>query len=247
MTRAIPTYLMCAALAAFAQAQRAPLSEKGTPNPVSVNGVLAQLDQRVAEVDFENAPLEQVIDWISSLTSMNVVVNWQTLEYAGVERDKPVTLAVRNIPLSQLIWLLLEEAGGPDLNLAYQARDNLLIISTEEEFGRAMIVRVYDVADLTVRVPKFREAPHVSLEQAGNGRSAMSSSGSGSGEPEEDGGDSGDPDAQQLADLVVNAIDPDSWSGNGGAGTVQVYRDMLIVRNNAFVHQAIGGRIKSNR
>lgn len=230
-------------LAANAIGQSPRTATTAAPSLVSAPTVLAQLDARIADVSFQDAPLDQIFGWLAELTPMSVTPRWRTLEYAGVERDQPITLEAHNLRLSQLLWLILEEAGGPDLNLAYQASDNLLIISTEEDLKRTMLVKVYDAADLAVRVPDFRDAPHISLDQSSAGPFSGAQA---SGREGYDPGEKGAGDAQQIADVIVETIEPDSWSSNGGSGAIRVFRDLLIVRNSVFVHQEIGGLIQTD-
>ncbi len=225
-----------------------------------VPATLKYLNERIPEVDFEEAELDQVMDWIGTLTDMNVVVRWQILEDAGIERDKPITMQVRNLRLSQVLWMIMDEAGGPDLKLAYRASGELLIISTAEDLGREMVIRVYDVSDLLVRAPHFRGAPHMDLQNtqnvgaggSGGGQSIFGGSGGGgSGRDDDDDdrrGERGEDNAdiQELINLIIQTVEPDSWAENGGLGTIQAFRNLLVVRNNILVHQALGGYVEEN-
>jgi len=217
---------------------------------------LKYLNERIPEVAFEQAALVDVMDWIASLTPMNVVVRWQILEDAGIEQDKPISMQVRNLRLSQVLWMMMDEAGGPDLNLAYRASGEILIISTAEDLGREMVIRVYDVSDLLVRAPRFYGAPHMDLQNTqntgvggtgGGGQNIFGGSGSGGSrddERDQRGGEGDDADIQELIELIVQTVEPDSWADNGGLGTIQAFRNLLVVRNNILVHQALGGYIE---
>jgi hypothetical protein len=228
--------------------------DSGAPARSRVPSTLKYLNERLDMVTFEEAPLDQVMDWLSTLTPMNVVVRWQVLEDAGIDRDKPITMDVRNMRLSQVLYLLLKEAGGPDLNLAYRASGELLIISTEEDLGQEMVVRVYDVSDLLVRAPRFRSAPQLDLaqQQGGQGGSGSQnifggSQGGGSTDDDDEGTRGGrdeDSDIEELIDLIIQTVEPDSWVDNGGVGTVSAFRNLLVVRNNILVHQALGGYVE---
>ena len=33
---------------------------------------------------------------------------------------------------------------------------------------------------------------------------------------------------------------------NGGTGTIQAFRNLLVVRNNLLVHQSLGGYVEEN-
>lgn len=215
---------------------------------------LVQLNKKIPEVSFQELPLDQVIDWVQSYTGMNVVVRWQTLTDAGIEKDKPITVNVRNLRLSQVLWMIMQEAGGTDLKLAYRASGNLLILSTEEDLGKEMLTKVYEVSDLLIRPPYFDNAPQIDLTQqqqqggqGGGGQSIFSGSGGGGNQEEEGGGTDAREgqagDMAQLITLITQVVQPDSWEINGGVGTITAWRNMIVVRNNILVHQQIGGPI----
>lgn len=46
---------------------------------------------------------------------------------------------------------------------------------------------------------------------------------------------------EELIGVITTTIEPDSWDVNGGTGSIQPFRDQLIVRASPFVHQMIGG------
>ncbi len=45
----------------------------------------------------------------------------------------------------------------------------------------------------------------------------------------------------KLVELIKNTIEPDSWDDAGGKGTIRIWRQSLVVRNNIEVHEKIGG------
>jgi len=220
------------------------------PTTTKIPTTLKFLNERVEEVTFEDAPLDQVMEWIADLTPMNVVTRWQILEDAGVERDKPISMHVRNLRLSQVLWMIMDEAGGSDLKLAYRASGELLIISTSEDLGKEMLLRVYDVSDLLVEAQDFYGAPNIDLSQV----SQNSGSGGGSNNLFDDSGNDEDENNRnddednasinELITLIVQTVEPDSWADNGGLGTIQAFRNLLVVRNNILVHQALGGYVE---
>ncbi len=222
-----------------------------------IPSTLRYLNDRIDEVAFEEAPLDQVMDWLGTTTPMQINLRWQVLEDAGIERDKPITMNFSGLRFSQVLWLILKEAGGPDLNLAYRASGRVLTISTEEDLGKEMVVRVYDVSDLLVRAPRFRNAPQLDLAQAGGqggqggggGQNIFGGAGGGSSQDDDDsrgGRDSDNDDINELIELIVQTVEPDSWTDNGGLGTIQSFRNLLVVRNNILVHQALGGYVEES-
>lgn len=221
-------------------------------------GTLTLLNQRIPEVSFEDLPLDQVIEWLQGYTGMNVNVRWQTLIDQGVARDKPITLKVKGLRLSQVLWMIMNEAGGADIKLAYRATGKLLILSTEEDLGKEMLVRVYEVADLLTRVPDFRNAPQIDVQnsqssggggQGGGGQSVFGGGSQGGGQDEEENQNQQqqpgqvDPEMTILLQLIQQTIQPDTWTANGGTGTIQAWRTQIVVRNNIRVHQELGGPV----
>ena len=169
------------------------------------------LQRRVEEASFEEAPLDVVFDWVQGMTEANVIVRWQVLEDSGVARDKPISLSVRNLKLHQMLWMILQEAGGRDVDLAYEVLgDDLIVISTASDLEREMVVRIYDVhALLTSQDPPADGQAHA-----------------GSGE-------------ERLESLIVTTVEPDSWAANGGSGTHCYFNAMLVIQQSRSVHRQV--------
>ncbi len=239
------------AAATYGQTGRAERSPDGSP--------LELLDRRVAEVVFVDAPLEQVMEWLSDFTGINVTVRWEVLEDSGLERDTPISVKARNLKLSQVLWMIMNQAGGSELKLAYRAERGLITFSLHEDFEREMIVKVYDVSDLLLRVPAFRNAPKLNVAEALN--AATQAGGSQSGAAGIFGGDereradqadgrSGDSEMRELIRLIRSTIEPDTWRGSGsggGLGTMIPLRRQIVIRNTLHVHQLLGGYSSAER
>ena len=214
---------------------------------------LKLLEQRIPDVSLQEAPLDQVMTWVAQNMNINVVVRWQNLEAFGIDRDKPITIQVKNLRLSQVLWLIMNEAGGADLKLAYRASGDLLIMSTAEDLGQEMVVKAYDVSDLLVRVPNFA-GPQIDLSQAGQrqgqggggGQSLFTNDQNDEDRDQDRQGEGIGQEMQRLVDLITQTIEPDSWSVNGGLGTINAFRNMLVIRNSIFVHQRLGGYLEED-
>ena len=250
MRKPVLTTLIAVSVASVAIAQTA-----GT-EPQPPMSALELLDKRVPEVSFEETPFEQVVEWLREHTGVNVTVHWQVMQDAGLERDTPISLKARNIRLSQVLWMIVNQAAGSELEMAYRVSDDLITLSLREDFEREMIAKVYDVSDLLLRIPRFRNAARL------NAAEALNNTGSGDGqsrtaalfradeaEPSEtgDGRTSLDRDIRELIRVIQRAIEPTSWQGQGGGGTVTGLRRQLIVRNTPHVHQLLGGYLREDR
>ncbi len=220
---------------------------------------LKVLNQRLPEVAFRETPFEQVMDFITDLTKLNLVVRWQNIVDAGVPKDKPVSLQAKNLRLSQVLWLVMSEAGGSDVKLAYRASGNLLVLSTEEDLNKEMVTKVYDVSDLLVRIRNSsREGAFDLTQNMNNVGSQGGGGGTGlfgnSNQQNQYGNDNRDqygagaaqtPEMQQLVELIQQTVEPDTWTVNGGLGTVHSFRGgLLVIRNTLLVHQRLGGYVR---
>lgn len=252
-------FLFGAAFATAQQPQQSPRANDAKLPAASKNPfTLPQLESRIGEISLSEVPFEQVMEYIADTAKMNVVVRWEAVTAAGVSRDKPITLKVKNIKLSQVLWMVMNEAGGNDVKLAYRASGNLLILSTADDLGKEMIVKVYDVADIIQRVQNF-SGPNVDLSQAsqqsgtggGGGGQSIFQGGQSGGNNNDNGNNQNQqggtvaPELQQLISLITSTVEPDSWEVNGGGhGTVTGFKNSLVVRNTILVHQKLGGPIR---
>jgi hypothetical protein len=235
--------------AAVAQSAVRPESRSRTPSTLRI------MNQRIPEVRFVEQPFEQVVEWLADFTEINIVVRWQQLADMGIQRDRPISMQVRNLRLSQVLWLLLNETGGSDVTLAYRASGNLLVISTEEDLGRELITRVYDVSDLLARVP---QAPRPDFQTTeGLNQQAAGATGGGGGSGQSIFGQQQQQQRQQddelqvemdrLVELITNVVEPETWEVNGGGrGQIEPFKNLLIVTNTVLVHQRLGGYIDAN-
>ncbi len=206
---------------------------------------LELLHQRLPEVTVRDLPFTQVMDFIADLTRLNIVVRWQTIEDAGIPRDKPLSIHVKNLRLAQVLWLVMNEAGGTDVKLAYRASGTLLVLSTAEDLDREMVTKVYDVSDLLARVRSADRTPAIKPPQGAPDDSNTifdePRTRSYPPEPSEVGSTGQTPEMRDLIALIRDTIEPDSWNEHGGLGTIHSYRGLLVIRNTLLVHQRIGG------
>ncbi len=246
-------------MAAAVLAQPAPPAST-TPRAQNTNTV-SILNQRVPEITFEDLSLEQVMSWLADFTHMNVNVRWQILADAGVDRDKPISIHARNLRLSQVLWLIMSEAAGTELKLAYRASGNLLVLSTAEDLDKEMVTKIYDVADLIINLPRATRQGAFNVTQ-GLGQSGQGGSGGGGGGGGAGGGMFGQGQGQQqqqqgrgdttggttqqieqLVELIRQTVEPDTWRENGGAGSITAFQKSIVVRNTLLVHQRLGGYV----
>jgi hypothetical protein len=100
---------------------------------------------RRARVEFMEMPLKDVLSYFADTYDIQVYVSRRALENEAIPTDAPVTLTLKDVRLETALELALDQVSP---SLAYQERDNVLIISTLAELEGATEVRVYNCRDL---------------------------------------------------------------------------------------------------
>jgi hypothetical protein len=80
----------------------------------------AFLDKRLAQVELPLRPLSDAIDYLRDVTGAQILVKWQVLSAAGIDKNTEVTFAAHNISLSSVLYFILDQAG--DGKLGYTAK-----------------------------------------------------------------------------------------------------------------------------
>jgi general secretion pathway protein D len=229
------------------------------------NAATSEVNRRVQQslsqdinVDFEANKLETSIDFIRQSTNVNTVINWTAMTNVGVEPDLPITLKISNVPASQALTLVLQQASANnELDpVSYAVKDGILEISTLRDLKRrTAFLRSYDIRDLLVQVPNFDGAPDFDLGSALSSSGTVGgSSGSGGGGNEvdlfgdsnNDDDDEEDEDARlervtEILELIRTQTGTQSdWVEYGGdVSSVRELNGLLLVRTTPGTHDEI--------
>jgi hypothetical protein len=218
------------------------------------------LGKIVPEVSFEETPFESVVKLLAQQNEVNVHVNWNALEVAGVDRQVEVSIKLRNVRLEKALKLILEDVGGGNVKLGYMLDEDVLRISTQEDLDTWTVVRVYDcrlllerplteaqqellqsmVADSIgtrgrVLPPTSQPTVHQSLpsERAFQGLN-----------PEERKAAKvieamRKRNAEDLVELIRNTVSVDCWRDNGGSASISEYDGLIVINSTLTVHQQV--------
>ncbi len=185
--------------------------------------VLRLLETRF-DPSFEDVPLEQVLASVRDSLKINVLVHWDILAEHGVDRTRPVSMSLRQVSYEQFLELLFETL--PDVELGFEIRDGVLVISTEERLNRTMLTEVYDVRDILTMATQWQRMRIARPPALTQNAEPFGDEGGTREEPQE-------PELAEdaLIDLVTRSVSPDSWDVNGGRGGISAYAGTLVVRN----------------
>lgn len=218
--------------------------------------VRQRLKKAAPELRFDAVEFEQVIEQLRAMTGLNFVVNWSALEFAGVEKDREVSMILKDVPFEKALQLVLDDVGGGEVQLAYEIDDGVIQVSSKDDLSRKTVTRVYNVQDLLISVPTFR-GRQINLDQvgqnsqegglgggryiggAGGGGGQSNNIFGGGGQQNDDelrGGTDEDP-LQPIIELIQQTIDPDSWRDSGGSvGSIQSLNQQIIVTQTSTAH-----------
>jgi general secretion pathway protein D len=102
-------------------------------------------------LQFTNAPLSKVMDYLAKLAEVNLYLDPQGLAEEGVTTDTPVTIDLRHeIMLKSALHLILEP-----LHLSYVIKDEVLKVTSEQMRDGQVYTVTYNVAHLVIPIPNF--------------------------------------------------------------------------------------------
>jgi len=187
-------------------------------------------------------PLSEAIDVLKNSVDppLRIFVNWRDLyDNADIDQTTPINMdPISAVPLRKALELLLEAVSGGFVEINFVVEAGVITIATAESLPSEMDTLVYDVTDLIGRPADF-------YAQTG----AITVSGEGEAGTEELEVDEIDRDAlieeaslraDNLALLIQQTIEPESWYEAGGEGTITPYeRKKLIIYQKREVHDQI--------
>lgn len=105
---------------------------------------------------FHQRPLNEVINYLSKVTDINMHLDQQGLDSEGVTAERLVTIDLtKDITLKSALKLIL-----PPLHLNYVIRDEVLKITSESMRDSNVYTVTYPVADLVIPIPNFVPGPN---------------------------------------------------------------------------------------
>ena len=103
------------------------------------------LRRNVPDVKFEQVALGDALEFLRDVTELNIYVDWKTAEAAGIGKDTPIALRLKNVPAGEVLRLVLRQAS---VELHYQIESGIVVISPAAPDPVA-VIKAYNVEDLT--------------------------------------------------------------------------------------------------
>ena len=219
---------------------------------------------RPITLQFENVPLNKVIEHISRWADVNVVIDKAGLEDVNVTPSSPVSINVDGIPLKDALYLVLHP-----MELGHTINHSVLNITSEQRLQGQAMLATYSVADLVVPIQPGQPNMNVfgnvaSIGTSVGGQLSVPSTGGPQGgqfQVGQAGATMGSPvtnpwvnnsnnwnvnggsshDFRNLIDLIVSVCEPNSWEEVGGGGHIKGNETTLslVIRQTQKVHDEI--------
>ncbi len=124
-----------------------PLAEASLSTPLRLAAdqeqrILHSLSQRI-KVEAEDAPLSEVIQFISQTIDREILIDTPALADAGISTDQNTTFKLGEMTVWQSLYFLLKP-----FQLTWTAHDGILEITTKDKAEAQLVTRVYDVRKL---------------------------------------------------------------------------------------------------
>lgn len=171
-------------------------------------------------VGFNDERFEDIIGKLADVLNQPILLDKQSLADAQVTSDTTYSLKqLKNVPARTILRKVLG-----DLGLAYVIKDETIQVLTQERAARETVSKTYYIGDLLAggmfNQAGVRFVPWVDQLQAMQ-------------------------NVNTIIQMIQN-IDPPSWQGNGGFGTVSFHAPTmsLIIKQTSELHNMIGGSLR---
>jgi len=203
-----------------------------TEQPEWAREIERKLERKVS-FEFAETPLTEAVTFLQTLTKVNIIIDPTAAEEKG---STPITLKVTNMTLRLALDWILKLA-----DLDYALSDHAIFVSEKENLKGDVTLRIYDVRDLTEKVPDF-PGPELMLEVGG------ADSGGGApglmlidAEMDDDG-----VTAESLAEMISTRVRPGEWDASLGT-SIEERGGKLVVMQRPEVHRLIDRLLESFR
>jgi hypothetical protein len=212
------------------------------------DSVVTVLRSRVSLVDWEDYPLEDVVEWLRERGDLNIIPVWAALELEAISPDDVVNLYLRDVTVAEVLNEVVAQISEEG-NVTYQGRGNILRIATKSFFNKKRFVRVYDVTDLLMQRPDEQDqAPSIDLQQqqggsggGGGGNQSIFTGGGSQQGGQNQGQQEQEEDMGELITLIRETVEPAEWAELGGENSIKGFGRMIVVRATTEVHEEIAG------
>jgi len=196
------------------------------------------------QLQLENVPLSDVIEYFRAATGANFHVNWRSLELADINRKTPITIKASGLSAARALDLVTDQlsAHRSKLDRVYWVVESGVVnIATGTALNQNLRTRVYEVSDLLVVVPDF-VGPRLDLTASEDRTDADDGGYTGLGRLFEDEDDKEEAESvaerrkrlrENLVAAIKDSIGEEMWQPVG-KGSIRLMGNKLIISQSTL-------------
>lgn len=252
--------IACATLAALAAVALAfPPARRAVRRAVVASPPAAEaaLGRRMASFRADGVPLEQALGQWAGQAGVRLSVDWKMTAPSEADRAAPVRVRVFDLTAAQVLDAVLHAADVRE-RLRHTTRGDAVVLFYVGDLARYAEMRTYDLGDLLDAELARDAARDFEAARGSGGGPAAISNGQGlwSDPAVDDEAQSRAEWADEVADLVCEAVDPDGWpdtppaKGAAAAAVTPLVRrvgDRLLVAQTPENHRRIEALLRELR
>ena len=113
------------------------------------------LQRVIPTAKFDNVSLADSMDFLSSVSGANIVVDWKSLSDANITKQTQINLNLHDITLQRLLTMVLREASAGGTPLTWYIEDNIITVTTQAVADSKNVTVVYYVLDIIMSNSQF--------------------------------------------------------------------------------------------
>ncbi len=127
---------------------------------VAEKKIESELNSTLVNLNFNNTPLEEVIDYLHKTTGLNFVLDTRALQNENVPVASPIKLTLNSIVLKSALENILL-----NLNLRYVVDKDVIRVTTQKGAAGKLVQQTVPVADLVIPVQNYNPDPITNLNE----------------------------------------------------------------------------------
>lgn len=233
------------------------VAQSSSVGPISGASYAAQRQalgklMKIMSVEYNQTPLSAVLKNIGDATGAPFDVLWTDDRNAiGLDKEALITFSASDVTALTVLEMVLARAGNDPAtggNSWQLTEAGTIEVGPKERLNRTRRLEIYDVADLLLEVQDYSNVPQFDLNGAlqaagsGGGGGGSSSPFSSTSQQATTGGKTEQERADELIRIVVDLVEPQEWTNNGGsAASVKFYKKSLLVTAPDYIQRQING------
>ncbi|MFO0879688.1 MAG: hypothetical protein U0840_20265 [Gemmataceae bacterium] len=113
-------------------------------------------------ISFDSTPLKQVLEELRDVHGINIVPDMPAMQEAGVSVESPISIKLDRVSLKSALNLILHQ-----VRLTHVIKDEVLMITTEENAKGKLATVSYAVADLVIPIENFGDVRNPGMTGGG--------------------------------------------------------------------------------